>query len=111
MINLNERIFRGILSLALVGLATGYGMTELDKLLESKQIQQATQQAIELVKQPEKMFNSNSKQTQQQQQQQITADKLITEPIKYELPKKLVWKDLCKYYTILEKCKEVEKNE
>lgn len=108
MINLNEKLFKAIFGLALAGLGVGFGMTELDKLLESKQIQQATQQAIEIVKQPEKMLNTSKQQPQQQQQ--ITADKLITEPIKYELPKKLVWKDLCNYYTSLEKCREV-KNE
>lgn len=90
--------------LALAGL--GVGMNELDKLAESKHVQEAAKQAVEILKQPEKAFQS-----QQAQRQPITADKLIQNPIRYELPKPILLTDLCQYYPDMQKCLEMKEKE
>ncbi|ACI21062.1 hypothetical protein [Thermodesulfovibrio yellowstonii] len=102
MIPTKEQLAARLVALALTGLAAGYGVSELDKLAESKHMQEVTKQAVEILKQPEKAFQS------QQAQRQVDTTKLIdfTKPFQYELPKPLVMEDLCQYYPAMQQCKD-----
>lgn len=102
MIPTKEQLAARLIGLALAGLAAGYGVSELDKLTENKHMQEVTKQAVELIKQPEKAFQS------QTQTQQVDPQRLIdfTKPFQYELPKPLVMEDLCQYYPAMQQCKD-----
>lgn len=106
MIPTKEQLAARLVALALTGLAAGYGVSELDKLAENKHMQEVTKQAVELIKQPEKAFQSQP--AQSGQSGQIDPAKLIdfTKPFQYELPKPLTWKEICQYYPDMQKCLE-----
>lgn len=89
--------------LALAGL--GVGLNELDKLADSKHMQEITKQTVEILKQPEKTLQT------QAQSQIITVDRLIQNPIQYELPKPIFLNDLCQYYPDMQKCLEMKNKE
>ncbi len=103
MIPTKEQLAARLVALALTGLAAGYGVSELDKLTENKHMQEVTKQAVELIKQPEKAFQS-----QQSQSQPIDPQKLIdfTMPFKYELPKAMTRQELCQWYPAMQQCLE-----
>lgn len=103
MIPTKEQLAARLIGLALAGLAAGYGVSELDKLAESKHVQEAAKQAVEILKQPEKAFQSRPAQSEK-----IDPARLIdfTKQFQYEMPKSIVMEDLCRYYPAMQQCLE-----
>lgn len=106
MIPTKEQLAMRLLGTVLMLTGLGVGMNELDRLAESKHVQEAAKQAVELIKQPERVF-----QGQQSQSQPITADRLIQNPIQYELPKPITWREICQYYPDMQRCLEMKEKQ
>ncbi len=104
---MKAKIAKGLFNLALAGLVTGYALHLLNEL--PKNSIQPVKAVSEMIQHPEKAFQSQSffRKIEQEPVKLIDSQ----QDFKYELPERDIHKELCEYYTGLEQCKGVIKNE